>query len=83
MTGPTETLVAQNLQDCKGYIITTQFEHYKVEVTAECYCRSDEKLLKVKSYLKLGIPYVRLIHFYQAYCTLVVCYCYVALIGGV
>jgi len=23
MTGPTETLVAQNLQDCKGYLVHT------------------------------------------------------------
>jgi len=23
MTGPTETLVAQNLQDCKGYLLHT------------------------------------------------------------
>jgi len=33
MTGPTETL-AQNLEDCKDQIITTHFEHYKVEGTA-------------------------------------------------
>jgi len=39
MTGPTETL-AQNLQVCKGEITTTHFEHFKVEVTAECYCKS-------------------------------------------
>jgi len=54
MIGPTETL-AQNLQDCKDYIITTHFEHYKVEFTAECYCKRDEKLLKVISYQKCKI----------------------------
>jgi len=49
MTGPAETFVAQNLQDCKGYLVHT-LNIYKVEDTAECYCKSDEKLLKVKSY---------------------------------
>jgi len=47
-TGPTETLVAQNLQDRKG-LFSTHFEHYNVEDTAECYRWSDEKLLKVQS----------------------------------
>ena len=33
-------------------LFTTHFEHYKVEVTAECYRKSDEKLLKVRYYQK-------------------------------
>jgi len=40
MTGPTETLVAQNLQDCKGYLVHTlnnvQFTH-----TTECNRKSE------------------------------------------
>jgi len=55
IAGPTETL-AHNLQDDNGKIITTHFEHYKVEVTAVSgYCKSDEKFLKVKSYQKCKI----------------------------
>jgi len=54
MTRPTEIL-AQNLQVCKGKLITSHFERYKVEVSAECYCKSDEKLLRVKSYQKCKI----------------------------
>jgi len=50
----TETL-AQNLQDCKDLILTTHFEHCNVKVIAECYCKSDEKLLKVISYQKRKI----------------------------
>jgi len=40
-------------------------EHYKVEVTAEYYCKSDEKLLKLKSYQKcktLLLAYNIIIH---------------------
>jgi len=51
MTGPTETLSAHKINRLQG-LFTTHFEHYKVEVTAVCYRKSDEKLLKVKSYQK-------------------------------
>ena len=33
----------------------SQFEQSKVEVSAECYCKYDEKLLRVKSYQKFKI----------------------------
>jgi len=56
MAGPTKTLAqpTDRLQGLNYY--STHVKHYKVRWNAaECYCKSDEKLLKLKSYQQCKI----------------------------